>query len=105
MSLLLLLYPFRLTPKRLVGTDILHAVPVALVGLIGHAMIGNIDVRLLGTLLVDRSGDRDRIDAGGAGVGPGDRARARAGAAGRGRAAVALTQLLGACAIDSTARS
>lgn len=51
-SLLLLLYPFRLTPKRLVGTDILHAVPVALIGGIGHAMIGNIDVRLLGALLL-----------------------------------------------------
>ncbi|NJR78157.1 sulfite exporter TauE/SafE family protein [Sphingomonas corticis] len=50
-SLLLLLYPVRLTPKRLVGTDILHAVPVALIGGIGHAMIGNIDLALLGALL------------------------------------------------------
>jgi uncharacterized protein len=51
-TLLLLLYPFRLTAKRLVGTDILHAVPVALLGGIGHAVIGNIDLRLLGALLL-----------------------------------------------------
>lgn len=51
-TLLLILYPFRLTPKRLVGTDIVHAVPVALLGGIGHAVIGNIDLRLLGALLI-----------------------------------------------------
>ncbi|KQT31407.1 hypothetical protein ASG29_15835 [Sphingomonas sp. Leaf412] len=51
-SLLLLLYPVRLTPRRLVGTDILHAVPVALVGGIGHAFIGNIHLSLLGWLLL-----------------------------------------------------
>lgn len=51
-TLLLLLYPFRLDSKRLVGTDILHAVPVALIGGIGHAVIGNIDVRLLVSLLL-----------------------------------------------------
>lgn len=51
-TLLLLLYPIRLTAKRLVGTDIVHAVPVALIGGIGHAVIGNIDLRLLGALLL-----------------------------------------------------
>lgn len=51
-TLLLMLYPFRLTSKRLVGTDIVHAIPVALIGGIGHALIGNIDVPLLLALLV-----------------------------------------------------
>ncbi|KQN90911.1 hypothetical protein ASE95_11510 [Sphingomonas sp. Leaf231] len=51
-TLLLMLYPFRLNAKRLVGTDILHAVPVALIGGIGHAVIGNIDLPLLGSLLL-----------------------------------------------------
>ena len=51
-TLLLILYPFRLTAKRLVGTDILHAVPVALIGGIGHALIGNINLPLLGALLL-----------------------------------------------------
>jgi uncharacterized membrane protein YfcA len=51
-TLLLMLYPFRLTSKRLVGTDIVHAIPVALIGGIGHALIGNINVPLLVALLV-----------------------------------------------------
>ena len=51
-TLLLLLYPLRLTSKRLVGTDIVHAVPVALVGAIGHLLIGNVDGMLLLSLLV-----------------------------------------------------
>lgn len=51
-TLLLLLYPFRLTAKKLVGTDIVHAVPVALLGGIGHALIGNIDLHLLAALLL-----------------------------------------------------
>ena len=51
-TLLLMLYPFRLTAKRLVGTDIVHAVPVALIGGIGHALIGNINLPLLGALLL-----------------------------------------------------
>lgn len=51
-TMLLMLYPFRLTAKRLVGTDILHAVPVALIGGIGHAVIGNIDLWLLASLLL-----------------------------------------------------
>ena len=50
--MLLMLYPFRLTSKRLVGTDIVHAIPVALIGGIGHAVIGNINVPLLLALLV-----------------------------------------------------
>jgi len=51
-TLLLLLYPLRLTSRKLVGTDILHAVPVALVGGIGHLLIGNVNGMLLLSLLV-----------------------------------------------------
>lgn len=51
-TLLLLLYPLRLTSKRLVGTDIVHAVPVALIGGIGHAVIGDVKWDLLGWLLI-----------------------------------------------------
>jgi hypothetical protein len=51
-TLLLMLYPARLTMKRLVGTDIIHAVPLTLLGGIGHLLIGNVDLALLGTLLI-----------------------------------------------------
>jgi hypothetical protein len=51
-TMLLALYPVRLTMKKLVGTDIIHAVPLTLVGGIGHLLIGNVDLGLLGSLLV-----------------------------------------------------
>ena len=51
-TMLLLLYPVRLSSKRLVGTDIVHAIPVALVGAIGHLLIGNVNLPLLGALLL-----------------------------------------------------
>lgn len=51
-TLLLALYPARLTIRTLVGTDIIHAVPLTLVGGIGHLLIGNVDLPLLGSLLV-----------------------------------------------------
>jgi hypothetical protein len=50
-TLLLLLHP-RLSAQRIVGTDIAHAVPLALVAGIGHASLGHVDWSLLGTLLV-----------------------------------------------------
>ena len=50
--LLVYLYPFRLTPARLVGTDIAHAIPLTLVAGLGHMSLGNVDFQLLGTLLV-----------------------------------------------------
>ena len=50
--LLVYLYPFRLTPARLVATDLAHAVPVALVAGLGHLAVGNLDAPLLGALLV-----------------------------------------------------
>lgn len=51
-TMLLALYPLRMGPARLVGTDIVHAVPLTLVAGIGHLWMGNVDVGLLGGLLV-----------------------------------------------------
>jgi uncharacterized protein len=48
---LFILYPF-LTTKRLVGTEIAHAVPLTLVAGLGHASMGNMDWHLLGYLLI-----------------------------------------------------
>jgi uncharacterized membrane protein YfcA len=49
--LLVYLYPLRLTPAKLVGTDLAHAVPVALIAGLGHLALGNVDFGLLGWLL------------------------------------------------------
>ena len=48
---LFLLYPF-LATKRLVGTEIAHAVPLTLGAGLGHAGMGNMDWALLGYLLM-----------------------------------------------------
>lgn len=50
--MLMMLYPLRLGTKTVVGTDIVHAVPLALVAAIGHSMFGNVDWNLLGSLLL-----------------------------------------------------
>ncbi|WKB53834.1 sulfite exporter TauE/SafE family protein [Eleftheria terrae] len=50
-TLILFLYP-QLDAKRLVGTDIAHAVPLTLVAGIGHATLGHVEWGLLGALLV-----------------------------------------------------
>jgi len=50
--MLVYLYPFRMTPGRLVGTDIVHAIPLTIVAGTGHLMMGNVDLKLLGLLLV-----------------------------------------------------
>ncbi|WP_140635377.1 sulfite exporter TauE/SafE family protein [Methylibium rhizosphaerae] len=50
-TLILLLYP-RMETRRLVGTDIAHAVPLTLVAGIGHATLGHVDWVLLGALLL-----------------------------------------------------
>jgi uncharacterized protein len=46
------LYPLRLTPPRLIATDIVHAIPLAMFAGLGHLWIGNVDTALLGQLLV-----------------------------------------------------
>lgn len=48
---LFILYPF-LATKRLVGTEIAHAVPLTLVAGVGHASMGNMDWSILGYLLL-----------------------------------------------------
>jgi uncharacterized protein len=48
---LFFLYPLLPTP-RLVGTEIAHAVPLTLVAGLGHASMGNLDLGLLGQLLL-----------------------------------------------------
>jgi hypothetical protein len=48
---LVLLYP-HLPMRRLVGSDIAHAVPLTLVAGIGHWMLGSTDWHLLGSLLI-----------------------------------------------------
>ena len=46
------LYPLRLTPPRLIATDIVHAIPLAVFAGLGHLLIGNVDPVLLGSLLL-----------------------------------------------------
>lgn len=51
-TMLVMLYPFRMTPRRVVGTDIVHAVPLTLLAGLGHFWMGNVDFALLASLLV-----------------------------------------------------
>jgi uncharacterized membrane protein YfcA len=50
--MLVYLYPRRMVPSRLVGTDIVHAIPLTVVAGTGHLLMGNVDLKLLGSLLV-----------------------------------------------------
>jgi uncharacterized protein len=50
--MLLYLYPFRMKPRELVGTDIVHAVPLGFVAGTGHMLMGDVNFTLLGSLLV-----------------------------------------------------
>ena len=45
------LYP-KLSPVRIVGSDVAHAVPLTLVAGLGHWMLGGVDWALLGSLLL-----------------------------------------------------
>lgn len=49
---LLYLYPLRLDARKLVGTDLAHAIPLTLLAGIGHWALGNVDYGLLGWLLL-----------------------------------------------------
>ncbi len=49
---LVYLYPFRLNAAKLVGTDLAHAIPLALVAGAGHLALGNVDFGLLVNLLI-----------------------------------------------------
>jgi uncharacterized membrane protein YfcA len=50
--MLLYLYPLRMTPHRLVATDLLHAIPLALVAGTGYLFAGMVDGAMLLSLLV-----------------------------------------------------
>jgi uncharacterized membrane protein YfcA len=49
--MLLCLYPLRMTPHRLVATDIVHAIPLALVAGLGYLFVGLVDWQMLASLL------------------------------------------------------
>jgi uncharacterized protein len=46
------LYPLRMKPRKLVATDIAHAIPLTMIAGIGHLLIGNVDFKLLGLLML-----------------------------------------------------
>jgi uncharacterized protein len=48
---LFFLYP-KLSPVRIVGSDVAHAVPLTLIAGLGHWMLGGVDWTLLGSLLL-----------------------------------------------------
>lgn len=45
------LYPLRLKPAKLIATDIVHAIPLAVFAGLGHLLIGHVDIVLLAWLL------------------------------------------------------
>lgn len=50
--MLLYLYPLRMTPHRLVATDLVHAIPLAVLAGLGYLFAGLVDWNLLLSLLV-----------------------------------------------------
>jgi uncharacterized membrane protein YfcA len=50
--MLLYLYPLRLTASSLVGTDIVHAIPLTILAGSGHLLLGNVNFGLLANLLL-----------------------------------------------------
>jgi len=50
--MLLYLYPLRMNPARLAGTDIVHAIPLAIISGLGHLLMGNVEFKLLFNLLL-----------------------------------------------------
>lgn len=51
-TMILCLYPLRMNANRLVATDIVHAIPLTIIGGIGNFFMGNVNLTLLGSLLV-----------------------------------------------------
>lgn len=49
--MLLYLYPLRMKPITLVGTDIVHAIPLTLLAGMGHLLMGNVALGMLAWLL------------------------------------------------------
>lgn len=50
-AILIMLYP-HLAARRIVGTDIVHAIPLAFISGVGHLSMGNVNFGLLGALLI-----------------------------------------------------
>ena len=50
--MLVYLYPLRLNASKLVGTDLAHAIPLALIAGLGHLSLGNVNYTLLLNLLL-----------------------------------------------------
>ena len=50
--LILYLYPLRMTPHRLVATDIAHAIPLAIMAGAGYLIVGMVDYSMLANLLI-----------------------------------------------------
>jgi uncharacterized membrane protein YfcA len=50
--MLAMVYPLRMNARTIVGTDIVHAIPLTLVAAIGHSWLGNVDAWLLASLLL-----------------------------------------------------
>ena len=50
--MLLYLYPLRMTPHHLVATDIVHAIPLAVLAGLGYLFAGMVDWHMLSSLLV-----------------------------------------------------
>jgi uncharacterized membrane protein YfcA len=50
-TLMLAIYPLRMTPQRLIATDIAHAIPLAVVGGSGYLIAGLVDGRMLLSML------------------------------------------------------
>lgn len=50
--ILIQLFPHRMSPPSLVATNIVHAIPLALFGGVGHTFLGNVDLTALGSLLI-----------------------------------------------------
>ena len=48
---MLAIYPLRMTPQRLIATDIAHAIPLAVVGGSGYLIAGLVDGRMLLSML------------------------------------------------------
>ncbi len=51
-TMLVMLYPIRLTMQKIVGTDIVHAVPLTLLAGFGYFWMGLVNFQLLGSLLI-----------------------------------------------------
>ncbi|MDQ4420011.1 sulfite exporter TauE/SafE family protein [Sphingobium sp. DEHP117] len=51
-TMLMMLYPIRLTTQKIVGTDIVHAVPLTMLAGLGYFLMGKVDLQLLGSLLI-----------------------------------------------------